>query len=511
MPRAHITAFFAGLLLLSLGAPLLLQGRTEKSRDVQLDGGPACPAAPVLVLEPAGAASSAESLVVFHGIGANRLVMLPLGRQFAAAGFRVYLVDSPGHGVNAAPFSFSANEACARGLLAGLEHSGEIVAAKSVLLGHSMGGGLVIRLADDFVAAGTIAIGAAPIVRPHRMPANLLLVAPQFDMPPILAQERELAAAAGGTRDALNDFTLSRAFKLLHVPGQTHTSPIFSARPTEAMVRWALNSVGATSTPLPPMDYRAFHGALMGLAGILLMFPAAVQLGARLVRLPDPAPDSSLARPGIAMLAWIAAGIFSALVVWLWRPLARPHLFGGDFLGSFLLIAGLPLGLACARTAPGGARSAGASLAAVLFSLAAALCTVAVVGGWCQHLLAELWLIPARWARLPLLAAAFLPISFAEECALGAPVPLFSRRGPARLLLFFLLRGICWVVMLAAFWNGSSAALLPVIFAGPLAGVSFGARLGTDVVRGRAGSPAAAAIFGAILNAWFVAAAFPLA
>jgi len=465
------------------------------------------------MIESAASAAPAASLVVFHGLGANRLIMLPLGRQFASAGFRVFLVDSPGHGVNPAPFSFAGNDACASGLVSRLERSGEITRGKTVLLGHSLGGAVAIRLADDFVAAGTIAIAAAPLVRPHRLPVNLLLVAPQFDMPPIQAQERELSAAAGPARVAPGDFRLSRAFQALWVPWQSHTSPIFSAPATAAMVRWALDSVGEFEKPVPRMDFRAFHGALVGLAGILLMFPAALELCAGLAGrggLPLPG-DSARGRPGIALLAWPAAGIFSAAVLSFWTPLARLHIFGADYLGSFLLVAGIPLALGFGRGAVGSAPRAGVSCAALLVGLAIALATIVAVGAWCKWQLAELWLIPARWTRLPLLAAALLPASFAEECVLGSVPPFFSRRNDLRLLLFFVLRGIFWAAMFAAFWTGAGAALLPVIFAGPLAGVSLGARIGADMVRARTGSRAAAALFGAILNSWFVAAAFPLA
>ena len=503
--------FFAGVVFLAWGLVRLGQAPRQPARDVLLDGGRACPAAPVRILEPAGSAPAAGSVVVFHGLSANRLIMLPLGEQFAAAGFRVYLVDSPGHGVNPAPFSFAANEACAAGLLERLEHTGEITRGKTVLLGHSMGGGLVLRLADYFPAAGTISLSGAPIVRPHRLPENLLLIAPQFDIPDILVQERELSAAAGPERDSREDFRQARAFRLLRFPWQTHTSPIFSAPATRAMVRWALESVGATTRPVPPMDYRPFRGALLGLAGILLMFPAALEVFARLAGLAAPTDGSRAAHPVAALLAWLAAGIFSAMVLVFWMPLARIHLFGGDYLGSFLLVAGLPLALAFAGNTARGALRPSASVTAMLMSTILALATAAAIGAWSNWQLAELWPSAARLARLPLLAGAMLPASFAEEAALGPAPPLFTVKQAGRPILALALRGMLLLGMLGAFESGVGAALLPVIFTLPLAGLSFGVRLGMDLVRRRTSSAAAAALFGAILNAWFVAAAFPLA
>ena len=52
-------------------------------------------------------------------------------------------------------------------------------------------------------------------------------------------------------------------------------------------------------------------------------------------------------------------------------------------------------------------------------------------------------------------------------------------------------------------------ALLGVLVVG-LGAFSFAQRLATDAVRLRTGSAAAAAVFGAILASWFVAAVFPL-
>jgi len=200
MKRAELALATLGAALLACGALLIARGRGPM-RDVTLDGGAACPALPVRVLEPAGG-NARGAAVIFHGLGANRIVMLATGQQFATAGLRVYLPDLPGHGTDSALFSFSACEACARGLLSTLERSGAITARETVLVGHSMGAALAVRLVDFFPAAATIAVATAPLVPPRRIPANLLLVAPQFDMPAVLRMERELAPAAGNARTA---------------------------------------------------------------------------------------------------------------------------------------------------------------------------------------------------------------------------------------------------------------------------------------------------------------------
>ncbi len=528
MQRVELTLAASGLVWLAL-ATLWIGASSDSQRELSIAGGPACPAAPVRVLEPQ---YPIGSLVVFHGLGANRLVMLPLGRRFANAGFRVFLVDLPGHGRDSAPFSFAVSESCARGLLASLEHSGQISPIRTVLLGHSMGGALVVRLAGAFKSAGTISIATAPLVRPNHLPGNLLLVAPQLDMPPVLATEQKLAAEEGSERDSAEDFAQDRAFRLLRIAWQTHTSPIFSPAAAADMVHWALDSVRASETPghsapqqettsrvglLLPIQIwiesplRIFHAALLGLAGILLMLPAALVLCLKIFRLHVLPDVSKGARPGIALLAWCAVGILSTLLLRFWMPMARLQLYGGDYLASFLLLSGLILAIGFGYASPVNRLPAGSEFSAVIAAALWAMGSVCAVALWMNWQLAELWPISARWTRLPILFVALFPAGVAEECAVGAAAPLGSSRGAARLLLCLGLRAILWGSMLFAFWCGASDALLPVIFLLPLAGLSLGQRLGADVLRLRTGSVLAAAVFDAILGAWFLAAAFPLA
>lgn len=512
MKPADILLAVAGAALLALGAVRIEQGRVVNSRDVVLDGGPACPAAPVRILAP-DSGPIRGSVIVFHGLGANRIVMQAPGQQFVAAGLRVYLVDGPGHGADTAPFSFAANEQCSRTLLEHLEKSGEISARRTVLFGHSMGGAVAIRLADDFPSAGTIAVAAAPLVAPHRSPPNLLLVAPQFDMGPVQDMERSLAGAAGGERTGPEDFRQLRAFRMLRVARRTHTSALFDRAALRTMVQWALDSVDAAGVRAPEPDLRAFYGGIFGMLGLILMMPAAASVSARLFGFRTPVSDTAAPRRVPALLAWTMAGIAAAAVLVYWIPLRALRMYSADYLASLVLLAGVPLALGFGLTAPpsrGSQHGAGAAAAALAGALLAAFAILAF-GGWMQHYLAEAWPCPARWARIPLLALALLPCCLAEEFALGAPGRLLSVLRHRRILLFLSLRAIFWAVMLFALWTGLSDALLAVIFVAYMGLFSIGQRLGADAIRTRTGSPAAAAVFSAILGAWFLAAAFPLA
>jgi hypothetical protein len=79
-----------------------------------------------------------------------------------------------------------------------------------------------------------------------------------------------------------------------------------------------------------------------------------------------------------------------------------------------------------------------------------------------------------------------------------------------RFALFLLLRLILWLACIFALYAFTSGQILVLILGLYLALVSIFQRLGCDAVRRRTGSPAAAAAFGAILDAWFIAAVFPL-
>ena len=509
MKRSELILAAIGLVLLAWGTAWIHAGRGPM-RHVSLDGGTACPAAPVLILDPAGPVHG--SVVVFHGLGASRIVMLTDGQWFAAAGFRVYLVDSPGHGRDTAPFSFSSNESCARGLLAALEHRGEITPRRTVLFGHSMGTALAIRLADDFPAAATIAVSTAPLVPPHRLPANLLLVAPQMDMPPVLRMESQLAAAAGAPRFAPADFLQYRAFRLLPVAWHAHTGALFDPTAIRVMLRWALDAVGASAVPAPDPNLQAFAGGWLGLLGILLLFPASASLLTLPVRIREIRPTPPPARPLFSVFSWTVTLAVAAVISARWNLCAALHLYSADYLACTLLIAGLPLAIWAIGRRSGSFLGASqpSLLAAPLRAGALALLFVVAAGAWLNPQLAEFWLIPARWARFPFLILALLPICSAEECALGDSSPLRPPDRALRFAFFFVLRGLVWLVLLGALFGGVSSALLVVIFGAFLAVLSLLQRLGADALRYRTGSALAAVVFNAILGAWFLAAAFPL-
>ena len=499
-----------------IGAALLTAGvymvaaAHGPSRYFLLNAGREFPAVPVLVLEPnarAANSSAIGSVVVFHGLGANRVVMLTLGQRFADAGLRVFLFDGPGHGNNTSPFSFAKVEACAAAVIETLSNQREINLSRTILAGHSMGGGIAILMGNRFPVAGTIAVAPAPEILPHGIPGNLLLISPQFDVPAIQQMERKVSALGGGTRDAVQDFANRRAFRELVLKGRSHTGAIFDPTATMESARWAAASLGTTLPGDYSIAWGGLAGGILGFVGLGFLYPLVASGCARIWNVRPREEPATAVRPAAALVYWTFSALVGIGVLIFWVPLELLHIYSGDYLGSLLAIASIPLLIllvshwSSAVETPKNTLGMGVTLGLVTFL---------AFGAWLNWQLADGWMNAARWARFPLLACVLLPYCLAEEIALGSPAGMKLGRRFARFNLYLLLRFILWFAAAYALFTGLSSALLMVFFFAYLALFSIGQRLATDAVRRRTGSPSAAAVFGAILGAWFIAAAFPL-
>jgi pimeloyl-ACP methyl ester carboxylesterase len=124
------------------------------------------------------------SVILFHGISANKKIMSYLARGFAEQGLRVYVPDLPGHGRTPGPFSPARAEQCSESLLRELLARGAITADHTILAGHSMGGAIAERIASRIPVAGLIAISPAPMRAIHGVSMEKLLYS---DPPPLPA------------------------------------------------------------------------------------------------------------------------------------------------------------------------------------------------------------------------------------------------------------------------------------------------------------------------------------
>jgi pimeloyl-ACP methyl ester carboxylesterase len=478
-----------------------------------------------------------SAVILFHGLSANRRVMSYLGEKFALAGFRVYMLDFPGHGDSAEPFTFARAEECATEAIGTLVRRGEIDPDKTALIGHSMGGAIAIRLADQFPTAATIAISPAPLVLPHRMPSNLLIFSAQFDLPLLKGAARQISSAAQGNRTQDSDFLERRAFELKQVAYATHSSLIVDWRVRDESLEWVVRGFtsgqtkpeapGTVSFSFSELNHarhssageRAQTGALIGFLGLLLMLPLAASVIAAAFRVSGagiPASASSattnpedLSHPATStsLLHWTVASFISVCVMTLAVPL-HPilRILTGDYLASLLLL------VAAILWAPEWKRLKSAVIfnpRALSAALVLGFATFLSLGAWLNWQLTDAWLNGPRWWRFTIMIPLLVPYFFAEEITLG-PSPE-SRAHRARRFGFFLaLRFILWLACLFALVTTRNGQILILLMAVYMAAFSIFQRLGADALRRRTGSLPAAAVFDAILAAWFLAAVFPL-
>jgi len=228
------------------------------------------------------------------------------------------------------------------------------------------------------------------------------------------------------------------------------------------------------------------------------------------------------------LVEWAVTGMFAAGVLKFWVPLGALGIYNGDYLASFLLVAGIVLAVMRRQRAwqalpirvvegRGVRLWRGVGMAAVV-GLGAAM----AFGGWVNWELTDAWPNAARWWRFAALVFVFGPYLWAEEKALGAPEE--RERGPAkagpdagrartgwrRWGIFLAMRGILWLAMMFGLFVLDSGAVLMLLFVVYMATISLLQRMGSDAVRKRTGSALAAAVFGAIVAAWFVASVFPI-
>ena len=178
MTSRNLVRAIAGVLLCVAGFWLALP-TPYRERTFLIDAG-GCRLETTIVVKQEGGAQG--SVLLFHGISANKKIMSYLARGFAEQGLRVYVPDLPGHGRTPGPFSPARAEQCGEALLRELLARGVINADRTILAGHSMGGAIAERIASRVPVAGLIAISIAPMRAAHGVTPEKLV----FSDPPAL-------------------------------------------------------------------------------------------------------------------------------------------------------------------------------------------------------------------------------------------------------------------------------------------------------------------------------------
>jgi pimeloyl-ACP methyl ester carboxylesterase len=468
------------------------------------------------------------SVILLHGLAANRKIMSYLARGFAMLNLRVFVPDMPGHGRTPGPFSFARAEACSDSFMRQLIARRAIDPTRTILAGHSMGGAIAVRIGARVPVAGVILASPAPMVTTYGVPASLL---PFRDPPATAANTLVLSASAepAAVRDSARSLISGSAEatgKYMVIPHSTHVSLLFDPAAAYAAQAWAGKVLKLDANP-PALPSRIpLAGSLAGLGGILLLAGPFLRetVGMKTIRasggLEAAMPTNTaglLQEPGSPIIVAsfgrvvLEVAIASMVIVAILRVFSQAakifalfHVFEGDYLAGFLLTLGSILLLAHWKHLGIFRDAKPATLLAAGF---AAFVLPLLIYSWLDLTVSEAWLTSARWLRLPALCLAALPYHAAEELLLGPPR---ARPAKARFALAVTMRLAAWAALLLGVFVLHNGEILLVLLAPYLAMFSLLQRQGMDVVRNGTGSPLAAALFGAILLAGFSVVVFPI-
>ena len=452
----------------------------------------------------ANAAPGADvgSVVLFHGISANKLIMQYIARSFAELGFRVYVPDLPGHGHSPGPFTPVHAEECAASFVRGLAARGMIAPSQTILAGHSMGGAIALRIAEKVRPAGVIAISPAPMQEAHGIAGENLLF---HGVPRILPNTLVLAARIEpkGLRASAEDLVKGSADPTVCyslVPWTSHVGVLFSPTAARQSQAWAARVLSVRDTGRLPSRADLF-GCGLGLLAILLLSGPFIReaTGKQPQEEPEPARLPSRLRAAIEV---VVVSMLVVLLLRFWLPLRLLHLYEGDYVASFFLLVGLALVLLHPRLAAAHFRTkpvllVGAALAGLLLHF--------LITGWFELTATSSWLTLQRWLRFPVFFLATFVFLFAVELVAGPVRNAVSRYGFVLLLV-----ALAWLAPVFGAFHLKTGEILVVLLGGYFALFVLFVNLGAQLVRTMTGSPAAAAVFGAILLAGFCLVVFPL-
>ncbi|HEX4544213.1 MAG TPA: alpha/beta fold hydrolase [Candidatus Acidoferrum sp.] len=489
----------ASILLCGLGVWLALPN-PYREKTYLIDAG-GCRLETTVVEKQGG--GSQGTVVLFHGISANKKIMSYVARGFAEQNLRVYVSDLPGHGHTPGPFSPERAEECGEALLRLLLASGMANPDRTILAGHSMGGAIALRIASRVAVAGVMAISPAPMHAAHGVSAEKLFFhdVPALTVPTlVISGSLEPESMHGNAADLVRMGGDGTA-KYLEIPGQTHVSLIFSSTVIRTAQEWCAQILYLPSFGALP-SHRPLLGALAGVVGLLLL--AGPFLRELIGKKEEGAETESAPALGRALAEIAIGSILAVVILQFWNPLRRIHLFQGDYLAGFLLLLAVPLVVlhwSSIRSHFSG------RLLGLLAAAFGAIMLLLLFTGWLDLSFYEAWLTAAKWLRIPFLLIALLPYHLAEEALLG---PVQTGKRWRRLALALSFRLISWAALLGGIFFLHSGQILMGLLAPYMALCNLIQRSGMDIVREKTGSAAATAVFGAILLAGFCLVIFPI-
>ncbi len=422
---------------------------------------PINPATPYIRFSPDS--SPAATVILVHGLNSNKEFMQSFGMALAESGFQVYAFDLPGHGDSGEPFTFELSSLAVERVI---DHIG----GKPLLVGHSLGGALLIDLAPTRALETMVLLSPAPVAVEALEVGRILVVTGDLDAPRINEFVPRLMDAAG---------TAGVWWKF---PYAAHSSALFDPSKMGMIVGW----MGGADDSIRAVG-RYVWLAVMAAAGLI----AAAAL------VPKPlSPPAGIVSvdPRWMVVSYVAAAAGALIVLRFIVPLAWMGIFAADYLMSFVLLTGLFLWR--------GRRFRISRRGIVVSLIAVAYVIVVFVLGIGERLF---HVVPSgeQWFRIPILAAVSFPVFLSDEQSLRGGL-----YGWRRVATFFLTRLILWAAILTGvlLLNESSSFLVLITHFIVVFWLVLWWMAG--FVHRATTEPAAAALFAALVQGWAFSALF---
>ena len=423
---------------------------------------PTEPPTPYIHYSPDATQESRGIVLVVHGLDATKETMRTISASLVDAGFEVYTIDLPGHGDS--PVGFDANTA-----REAIRHVLLHIGPESIVLGHSLGAGLLLDLAGDQQFSTMVLLSPPPLPVDKVLAGRALVITGAFDVGRIRAFAPQLADM-GNPR--IETWTL---------PWAAHSSAIVNPMHIRRIVDW-LGADGSKVKTAPR------------LALLVIMLASGIALGIAL--LPGTAIRPELQPIPALLVRYVAACLAAILILKVFVPLSWLRLFATDYLIGFLFVAGLILSIHRLPRPRINRQGAAAAIGAAAFVIV----VLGLIAG--SHIL-HMTLSDGRWWRFPFIAAAGFPLFLADETTIRKIHPQWKAVGTAlatRVLLgAFLVTGVLLLNREAAFL---------VLIAHLIVFFWIALWFGAHVVHRHTQNPFAAALFAALVQGWSFAAWF---
>jgi len=356
MNRKIAIILIVGVIIFAAGqTPLVLVNAQNPTQSYTATSSDGTQIAYDVTIKP-GTPMNAPVAILIHGFAGNRITMRIMAFALADKGFICASIDLRGHGSSEGIMTTTGsfvNDVNA--VIAGLHASGTGNTSRLLLIGHSMGGGVVLTLGTQLTSVAAI-IGVAPMSSPSWVntttPKNLLLVMSTGDAvinaTTVTQTFYKSINGTGNPNTVYNPAGTNR--ELFVVEGPDHLSILYNTAVIAQIVKWATSYVLGADQPLgisPDIIYIAVYISIAG--GIIVIISALALAHERLWprRMKPEAPDKTDTK-GLVILGVMAillAGILGSVVavmmtfvLVLATPLFMSNFLTGIFLGNSIIL-----------------------------------------------------------------------------------------------------------------------------------------------------------------------------